>query len=464
MSSMEFLNAIQHGVDDQKPSLFEILSEQQLSALIPPSLRYLLAIATHRNPRYLLRVLNSFEELYALISLLVGRYYLQVHGGGFVENFYGLKRERLLRIKGGEIPRAQLGTPQEVKETLKLRESDIWKNLAVIVGLPYLKRKLDDAYEVHAASANLLGPSFEDRNAYPTEGTIRQKTFWWYKLFLRRVYPSVNAAYYFTSLAFSMAYLFDSSKYHSPWLWLIGTRLRRLTAADHDAAEQLLQPPKPTSQSGGRPGLGNSMFRPQIMMRTIVPGVLSSLRLLLPASVFALQFLEWWHNSDFSRQLSKRATLGLELAPPTVTGRKEMLKDADAKSPADRRDSGLGGPPISSTSQLPIFVVPGPQHTTEDSDNNSALCPICESEIQTPTVAQTGFVYCYTCIHKWLDGTHDRQERFMAGGATDEKVTQGWMEDSNGSRVNKWESGAGRDPVTGRRVLGGTSGLRRVMV
>lgn len=32
------------------------------------------------------------------------------------------------------------------------------------------------------------------------------------------------------------------------------------------------------------------------------------------------------------------------------------------------------------------------------------------------------------------------------------------------SRVGKWESGKGRCAVTGRRVLGGTEGLRRVMV
>ena len=33
-----------------------------------------------------------------------------------------------------------------------------------------------------------------------------------------------------------------------------------------------------------------------------------------------------------------------------------------------------------------------------------------------------------------------------------------------GSREGKWESGKGRCAITGRRVLGGTDGLRRVMV
>lgn len=36
--------------------------------------------------------------------------------------------------------------------------------------------------------------------------------------------------------------------------------------------------------------------------------------------------------------------------------------------------------------------------------------------------------------------------------------------DSNKRREGKWESGKGRCPVTGRRVLGGTDCLRRVLI
>jgi hypothetical protein len=40
---------------------------------------------------------------------------------------------------------------------------------------------------------------------------------------------------------------------------------------------------------------------------------------------------------------------------------------------------------------------------------------------------------------------------------------EGWSTEE-GSREGRWESGQGRDAVTGRRVLGGTEGLRRVVV
>ncbi|KAF2723921.1 peroxisome assembly protein 12 [Polychaeton citri CBS 116435] len=480
---MEFITALQSPNDDNKPSLFELLSEQQLSSIIPPSLRYLLAVATHRHPRYLLRILNSFDEIYALLSLIVERYYLRTYGGGFTENFYGLKRERVLATKGGEIRRAQLGAPQEVRETLKLRRSDVWKNLAIMVALPYVKRKLDESFDIHAASANVLGPSYGNRDAFPKDGTLRQKMFWAYKWFLRRIYPSINAAYYFALLAFNLAYLFDGSKFHSPWLWLVGTRMRRMNAADHSAIDAATAPRPAASGASSRPGQTNSIFHPRTVTHTIYPKMLSSLRVLLPTSIFALKFLEWWHASDFARQLSRKANEGLELPPPTISGspahplppsKPVAQSDNSEKSQGSqhqsaRRDSGFSaGPPISSTTGLPILTVAAPTYadTSAETANTTSLCPICVSPIQTPTAAQTGYVYCYTCIFKWVEGTHPRQETFMEGskGESDEEAMNGWLEEGGGSRVGKWESGVDRDAVTGRRVLGGTGGLRRVMV
>lgn len=93
---------------------------------------------------------------------------------------------------------------------------------------------------------------------------------------------------------------------------------------------------------------------------------------------------------------------------------------------------------MAASSLLPIYTVPPPA--------DSARCPICGDGVATATACQTGVVYCYACIHKWLAGTHPRQEAFMA------------------DKAGRWESGEGRCAVTGRRVLGGTEGLRRIMV
>lgn len=471
---MEFMTSLLSPIDTAKPSLFELLSEQQLSGLLPPSLRYLLALATHRHPRYLLRVLNSFDEVYALLSVVVEKYYLEHFGGSFTENFYGLKRERVLRIEGGELPRAQLAVPAEVREKLKLGKADVWKNLVVLVALPYLKRKLDEAYDVHIApSASLLmsgslgGPQYLDRDALPPNPTLKQRFMWLYKLFLRRCYPTLNAAYYFGILAFSLAYLFDGTKYSSPFLWMISTRMRRMGEADYKAiALASMATPAPEA---GRPGQGLSgIFSP----RTLYPRLLSSLKILLPASIFALKFLEWWHASDFSRQLSRKAAEGLELPPPIVSGlsKTDLQKRAGNKENVQGQKKPHGKPekessPVSTTSFLPIFTVPPPP--------SSDLCPICLHPISTAAACQTGYAYDYKCIFQWIEGTHERQEAFMSGDKMNEWEDEGYeegeaAEETEGnekkSREGQWESGKGRCAVTGRRVLGGTSGLRRVMV
>ncbi|CEJ58185.1 Putative Peroxin 12 [Penicillium brasilianum] len=487
---MEYLPSLQQEFDEHKPSLFELLAEQQLSDLLPPSIRYLLAVATHRHPRYLLRILNSYDEVYALLSLVVERYYLRTFGGSFTENFYSLKRERVLRTKNGEIPRAQVGAGGPVRDALKLHSADVWKNLLVMVGIPYLKRKLDEGYDIHAAPhASLVmggGPRYNPSDDLPHNPTIRQRIFHYYKWFLRNVYPSVNAAYYFSILAFNLAYLFDNTKYSSPFLWLIGTRIRRLGAADHRAIAAVLDSkPAPGGNRSQRPGSGlMGLLSPQNMY----PQLLTSLRYFLPASIFALKFLEWWHASDFSRQLARKATEVLDLPAPVVSGltnpaerRKSGQEEEKEKKASGDLKSALKSPrrhqpPISATSYLPIFTVPLPPADTSSANT----CPVCLNTLVNPTACQTGYVFCYVCIFHWLNGEHQRQLDFMngegAGAPWEEEITgddettknssddQGSDDKTSRKRGGKWESGKGRCPVTGRRVLGGTDGLRRVLI
>ncbi|RMZ89714.1 hypothetical protein DV736_g3045, partial [Chaetothyriales sp. CBS 134916] len=360
-------------------------------------------------------------EVYALLSLVVERYYLTTFGGSFTENFYGLKREKVLSVRGGEIRRTQLAVPDEVRQRLRLQGADVWKNLLVLVGIPWLKRKLDESYDVHIApSASLLmggggGPQYLDGDALPVNATLKQRFLWYYKWFLRHVYPSVNAAYYFSILAFSLAYMFDKTKYASPFLWMVQTRVRRMGDADYRAIDAASDAAKKTAAAAaagaGRPGQGLAgLFHP----RTLYPRLLSSTRLFLPASIFALKFLEWWHQSDFSRQLSRKATEGLELPPPVVSGMdlaKPVPKTDNGEKSRPAPNSALKrDPPISSTSYLPILTVPPP--------TSSDMCPICLHPISNPAACQTGYVYDYKCIFQ-TTGT----ENLMPGSPVQIKST-----------------------------------------
>ncbi|TPX09010.1 uncharacterized protein E0L32_001729, partial [Thyridium curvatum] len=355
---------------------------------------------------------------------------------------------------------------------LRLRGGDVWRNLAVAVALPYLKRRLDEAHEVDAPRA-LLGAAY---NRLPEDPTLRDRARHALRWFLRRVYPGVHAACALCALAFNLAYLFDDSRYHSPLLWLVGTRVRRMTGADYRAIEELAASSAGKS-AGGRggspPGLRALLASP----RELAGRAAAGLSVLLPTSIFALKFLEWWHASDFAKQLSRKAAESLELPPPVVSGlpdgslkgilkkkKKKIANDDGDEEEGEGEDDGKkkGGKgklhgeeeeeeeeeeevlpmaenaPIATPSLLPILTVPAPA--------DSELCPICEGEIATATACQTGVVYCYGCIHRWVAGEHPRQEEFMA------------------DKAGRWESGEGRCAVTGRRVLGGTEGLRRIMV
>jgi peroxin-12 len=265
----------------------------------------------------------------------------------------------------------------------------------------------------------------------------------YYRWFLRNVYPHVNAAYCFAMLAFNLAYLFDRTKYHNPLMWLIGTRIRRMTGADYQAIEKLSE----AASNAAKPGPRSLLSTP----KELASRAMSSLSMLLPLSIFALKFLEWWYASDFAKQLSRKAAESLDLPPPVVgglgveagkgdgafagqKGKKTMTQGGREEDGREKEENA----PVAASSLLPIYTVPAP--------SDSSLCPICGDDITTATACQTGVVYCYTCIHKWMTGTHPRQEVFMA------------------NKAGKWESGEGRCAVTGRKVLGGTEGLRRIMV
>ena len=463
----------------------ELLSEQQLSSLIPPSLRYLLVLATQRYPRYLLRVLNSFDEVYAIFQYLIERYYLTHHSSSYTENFYSLKRERVILTRPQSSLRAEQVSPSHIRETLRLKPRDVRLNLLLIVLVPYLKRKLDESYDIHIAPSLtiILGPTFRRDESLPDNPTLRQRLFHSYKYFLRHIYPSINATYYLSTLAFSLAYLSSHTPYSSPFLWLIGSRIRRMGAADHAHMVSSRKPPSPSARPAGRVGQATtSILNPFTFANTITPQLFGSLKILLPASIFALKFLEWWHASDFGRQLAKKVTEGLVLPPPLTAGpsSKGAYQDIPVGTASDTpMDDNKTTPPISATTYLPILTVPLPSSNpdlqlTKDTPSilPSELCPICTQQIHTPTACQTGFVYCYPCIFRWVEGSHDRQESFMLGGG-DEALARGvalveggmWGRLAEGeTRNGKWEDGRGRDAVTGLRVLGGVEGLRRVRV
>jgi hypothetical protein len=85
--------------------------------------------------------------------LLVERHYLRKWGGNFTENFYGMKRERVI---AQDLPRAAKVVPDILSESTKLRGPDVWKSLFIIVGDTTVFRCFSKRGDVPEAGQNRI--------------------------------------------------------------------------------------------------------------------------------------------------------------------------------------------------------------------------------------------------------------------------------------------------------------------
>ncbi|KAI5124795.1 hypothetical protein M0805_005429 [Coniferiporia weirii] len=345
---MEFFNDV--GGDPSRPSLFELVAQEQLRDLLQPALKYVLSVFAQRYPRYLLRIVNKHEEFYALVMLFVERHYLRTHAASFAENFYGLKRQRKPLY---ETERTKLAVGNSVAGA-QLRDRDIHRSLFFLVVVPYLRAKAQDYYE---ALGGGVDPNLFEEEQSPrvsSEDTIPGCLRMAYK----KVYPWLNMSFEVWMMCYNIAYLFDHTAYYRPWLSWIGINLRRLGPDDTPTQEAARGMNVPPSARNILSTLRRLLWRsPQL--------VLDSLKVLLPSAIFFIKFLEWWYSpSSPARTVS---------APPA-------------------------GPPI----PPPRILKPHPQGVPFDRTKYGE-CPLCTGPIANATALPSGYVFCYRCVHKYVE-------------------------------------------------------------
>ncbi|KAJ8522978.1 hypothetical protein ONZ45_g506 [Pleurotus djamor] len=349
---MEFFNDV--GNDPLKPSLFELVAQEQLRDLLQPALKYTLAVFAQRYPRYLLRIVNRHEEFYALIMLFVERHYLVKHNASFSENFYGLKRRRRPYIEMERTRAAVGGIPAGEK----LGSREIWRSLVLLVGVPYLRAKSQDLYEElgGGVSSEIMEEGLDARQ-------IRMLTDESFRGQLRRgfkaLYPWLNTLFELWLLASNIAYLFDRTPFYRPWLAWIGVDLRRLGVEDYRAANAISEKGKQALQASGL------WARLKQIARRLPHRLLDSLRLLLPTAIFFVKFLEWWYSPNSPAQSLSKSPLGPAVPPPKM-------------------------------------LAPHPQGIHLDR-NQYGKCPICRKSINNATALPSGYVFCYRCAYEHVE-------------------------------------------------------------
>jgi peroxin-12 len=367
MDYFSSLNA--NSLDPDTPTLFELLSAHQLQDLISPSLRYIVTFYAQRHPQYLLKLANRYDELYMVVMGLVEYYHLKNWNASFTEKFYGLKRTRVLTTNA-------LGTravaPQAFERHRRLSNRQVWGSVFLVIVAPYLKEKLDARYEV--LKGRYMFRTVEQDRIIAYQGPVSARLQFEVDRWLLRFYPTLTMAENVVSLGFYLLFLFSKTTKSGVADLVLGMKYSRLSQIDYQMMEEAV----PLLKEPDQP-LGNRIAQLLITgqgLKAIKNSALSGLSYALPTSMFLLKFLEWWHASDFARQMSKKARGG------------------------DGSDDSL---------PLPL-----PPKTTM---SHSANCPLCGQPMANPTAIETGAVFCYLCIYRHLeDGDKDTGGRCPVTG------------------------------------------------
>ncbi|CAE6400486.1 unnamed protein product [Rhizoctonia solani] len=253
---MEFLGDIT-GLDPNRPSLLELIAQEQLRDTLQPAIKYILAVFAQQYPRYLIRLVNRFEEFYSVLMLIVERHYLKVHGASFAENFYGLKRRRTPAVETVRVNAAL----NEISPHEKLQPRDITRSLFFLVGIPYIRAKAHQYYEDFGGGVD---PGLID---------------------------GVNR-----------------SSSRQPWLAWMGIDIRRLGSADYVMSQKNADK-DPSRPTGVLPLIRYYLFHSRQQL-------LDSLKLLLPISIFFLKFLEWWYSPSSPARALSAPRSGPAVPPP----------------------------------------------------------------------------------------------------------------------------------------------------
>ena len=426
LTSVDPTSSQPSSADPFHPSFFELAAQSQLQDLIKPAVRYVLAVLAQRNPRYLLRVVNSFDELYALLMAGIETHYLRVWGSSFAENFYGLRRRRRPGLS-----RSSGATSVSVAKSERLGKAEIRLSLLFLVGLPYIGAKLEDIWERNGGgltnTANLFGEDtttggggFQENNVtLPLRERVRVGVMEAFKT----GYPYARTLWQLWLLTYNVRYLFDKTPYWRPWFSLMRIDVRRV--GPNDGPRKKLLPTK-------MPSLVRQPARFLSAVLGLAPGIVfEGLKYGLPASIFFFKFLEWWYGADNPRRRRGTTSTGNSA---NGTGEEAAALDPPAPLLPDVH-TGLLSPHLPETigATLPAYKLPHiytlsgtlldalnegsdsvkpklitPANATGAEKGRRSLihnsCPICGAmPINNPALLPSGYVFCYTCAFNFVD-------------------------------------------------------------
>ncbi|KAJ4826966.1 ubiquitin-protein ligase peroxin 12 [Turnera subulata] len=365
----------QVGGQGTRPTFFEMAAAQQLPASLRAALAYSVGVLALRRP-FLHRVLDYEDEFFAVLMLVLETHSLRTTDASFSESLYGLRR-RAVRIRVAKAD-VRSNSGDEIQHAGLERRQRILSVVFLVV-LPYFKSKLHSIYnkeretrlqaslwgngeEIFEGTEFLTGGdgSIVSRGPSDAESTFRMRLTKRIQKIIFVCYPWIHASSEGLSFTYQLLYLLDATGFYSLGLHALGLHVCRATG------QELMDTSSRISKIRSRE---RERLRGPPWLKAIQGALLSCGYTMLDyaqtgliAAVFFFKMMEWWYQSAEER-----------MSAPTV----------------------YPPPPPPPSPKVAKEGIPLPQDKT--------VCPLCSQKRANPSVVTvSGFVFCYTCIFKYV--------------------------------------------------------------
>ncbi|KAK9916810.1 hypothetical protein WJX75_007322 [Coccomyxa subellipsoidea] len=350
------------GDGSTRPTFFELIAADRLMPSLRAAVIYTLSVFAQRRP-VLHRVLDWEDEFFALVTAFLDRQSLANSSATFADTLYGLRRA----------PYA----PNEPSRSLTPQQQNV--TLLFLVGVPYVKAKLEALYNRHRRpTEGLLGLTVR-RPVAPESTAAQQQSLldrgsgsrWRQRIAqvravalaaFMRLYPWLHMLQEGLSFSYQLAYLLQASPYFSPTLHILRQHVERasgqqLVLADRAKRQQRRQEIVGVRSSGN------------FIVRLVQEGLLRTgyafsdhTRNALILAIFGFKLLEWWYTSAEDKLAAEK-----KLTPPPPPP-----------------------PPMPAPGGMALPSVP-------------SLCPICRQTRTNPAMTTvSGYAFCYPCLFNFI--------------------------------------------------------------
>lgn len=334
------------------PTIYEIISSQEIDSLLPASLRYVLTnYWISQNPTWTtLQVNNYFEEWFNLLVMgSVEWYHLKRYNSTFVDKFYGLQRfnGRNKTLVHSQVNLINANSIKEWPRSLQLTRTQRVVLFLQKIIIPYISNRLNSLFEKFMAQITYRNNNDEKESF----------SFRWKKIYVK-CYPIMRKMISLLNLAVKLAFLTGRGGYFSILDYLFNIEYTRMSLPLEAKKVNLFQ----RVDSSARMKKTNfySLLDKFNKISSIIAGKAAYTgSKLFPTFIFMLKVYQWWTSQNLSAQLQKSIyTL----------------------------DKDIPHPPLNDT----------------EITQTEKKCPVCHNEIQNPCAIETGYVMCYPCAIEYL--------------------------------------------------------------